>query len=156
MNMLVAMESPSSVVAMPVESRKSQASAPAAASIESFSVLLGKARSGWRVNSPVMVSCVLTTARDVPGSRRASASALALTTRSQPSSRLAPPAPSRTACSASGVAPILTWLMTAPPFCAMPSWSSTVAPLPSMCAAMPMMAPMVTTPVPPMPVISTP
>jgi len=46
--------------------------------------------------------------------------------------------------------------MTAPPFCAMPSWSSTVTPLPSMCAAVPMMAPMVTTPVPPMPVISTP
>ena len=38
----------------------------------------------------------------------------------------------------------------------MPSWSSTVTPLPSMCAAVPMMAPMVTTPVPPMPVISTP
>ena len=61
---------------MPVESRKSQASAPAAASIESFSVLVGKARSGWRVNSPVMVWCVLTTACEVPGSRRASASAL--------------------------------------------------------------------------------
>ena len=143
-------------MAMPVESRKSQASAPAAASIESFSVFVGKARSGWRVNSPVMVWWVLTTACEVPGSRRASASALALTTRSQPSSRLAPPAPSRTACSASGVAPSRTWLMTAPPFCAMPSWSSTVTPLPSICAAVPMMAPMVTTPVPPMPVISTP
>ena len=156
MNMLVAIESPSSAVAISVASTKSQASAPAAASIESLSVLAGKARSGWRVNSPVMVSCVLTMAREAPGSSRASASALALTTRSQPSSRSAPPAPRRTACKASGEAPMRTWLITAPPFCAMPSWSSTVTPLPSMCAAMPMMAPMVTTPVPPMPVISTP
>ena len=154
--MLVAIESPISAVAMPVASRNSTASAPAAASTESFKVLAGKARSGWRVNSPVMVSCVLTTARETPGSRLASALGLALTTRSQPKSTLAPPAARRTACSASGVAPMRTWLITAPPFCAMPSWSSTVAPLPSIWAAMPMMAPMVTTPVPPMPVMRTP
>src|SRR5215470_11983365 len=156
MNMLVAIESPISVVAVAVESRKSQASAPTAASIDNLSMLPGKLRSGWRVKSPVMVSCVLITARDWPGSRRANASALALTTRSQPSSRSAPPAPSRTACSDSGEAPMRTWLTTAPPFCAMPSWSSTLTPLSSMCAAVPMMAPMVTTPVPPMPVMSTP
>ena len=46
-----------------------------------------------------------------------------------------------------------TWVVTAPPFCARPVWSSTLAPLPSRCAAMPISAPMVTTPVPPMPVI---
>jgi hypothetical protein len=37
-------------------------------------------------------------------------------------------------------------------FCARPVWSSTVLPLPSRCAAMPISAPIVTTPVPPMPV----
>ena len=47
-----------------------------------------------------------------PGSSLASASGLALTTRSQPSSRSAPPAARRTACSASGVAPMRTWLIT--------------------------------------------
>ena len=44
------------------------------------------------------------------------------------------------------------WQVTAPPFCARPVWSSTVAPLFSRCAAMPISAPIVTTPVPPMPV----
>ena len=45
---------------------------------------------------------------------------------------------------------------TAPPFCARPVMSSTVAPLPSRCAAMPISAPIVTTPVPPMPVTRMP
>ena len=41
---------------------------------------------------------------------------------------------------------------TEPPFCASPVISSTPQPLPSRCAAMPISAPMVTTPVPPTPV----
>ena len=45
---------------------------------------------------------------------------------------------------------------TEPPFCARPVMSSTAAPLPSMCAAMPSSAPMVTTPVPPTPVTRMP
>ena len=74
MKRLVAIESPIRPVASLLASRKSQASAPAAASIDSCSVFDGKARSGWRVNSPVMVSCVLTIAREAPGSSLASAS----------------------------------------------------------------------------------
>ena len=66
MKRLVAIESPIRAVAIRVASMKSLAPGPAAASIESFSVLAGKARSGWRVNSPVMVSCVLTIAFETP------------------------------------------------------------------------------------------
>ncbi|KAG1304175.1 hypothetical protein G6F62_015741 [Rhizopus arrhizus] len=44
-------------------------------------------------------------------------------------------------------------VVTAPPFCDRPVWSSTVAPLTSRWPAMPSRAPMVTTPVPPTPVI---
>ena len=45
---------------------------------------------------------------------------------------------------------------TAPFFCARPVMSSTLQPLPSRCAAMPSSAPIVTTPVPPMPVTRMP
>ena len=45
---------------------------------------------------------------------------------------------------------------TAPFFCARPVMSSTLQPLPSRCAAMPISAPIVTTPVPPMPVTRIP
>src|SRR5437588_10066481 len=45
---------------------------------------------------------------------------------------------------------------TAPFFCASPVMSSTLQPLPSRWAAMPSSAPMVTTPVPPMPVTRMP
>src|SRR5882724_10828979 len=46
--------------------------------------------------------------------------------------------------------------MTAPYFCARPDISSTDTPLPSRCAAMARIWPMVITPVPPIPVTSTP
>ncbi len=59
----------------------------------------------------------------------------------------------RTAWMSPGAFASRTWVVTAPPFCASPVWSSTVAPLPSRCPAMPSSAPMVTTPVPPTPVI---
>ena len=44
-----------------------------------------------------------------------------------------------------------TWLSTAPPFCASPDMSRIMLALPSICAAMPSSAPMVSTPVPPTP-----
>jgi len=46
------------------------------------------------------------------------------------------------------------WLTTVPPFCASPVRSSTAADRPSRCAAIDTMAPMVMTPVPPMPATS--
>ena len=52
----------------------------------------------------------------------------------------------------SGFAPMRTCEITAPPFWASPVMSSTVAAFASRCAAMPIRAPSVTTPVPPMPV----
>ena len=52
-----------------------------------------------------------------------------------------------------GVAAMRTWLVTGPPFWARPAMSITAAALPSRCAAMARSAPMVTTPVPPTPVI---
>ena len=71
---------------------------------------------------------------------------------SQPSTRSASPAAMRTACSSAGFLPMRMCVVTAPPFCARPVWSSTEVPLPSKWAAIPSNAPMVTTPVPPTPV----
>ncbi len=48
-----------------------------------------------------------------------------------------------------------TWLNTAPPFCARPDMSRIMLALPSICAAMPSSAPMVSTPVPPTPPTAT-
>ena len=56
MKRLVAIESPSSAVASDCASMKSQASVPAAASIDMRKAPPGKAMSGFRVNSPVIVS----------------------------------------------------------------------------------------------------
>ena len=64
------------------------------------------------------------------------------------------PVPSRAEGIAARSAPMRMWLVTAPPFCAMPVWSSTLAALPSRCAAIASTAPTVSTPVPPMPVTS--
>ena len=72
---------------------------------------------------------------------------------SQPSTRSASPAAMRTAWMSAGVLAMRMCVVTAPPFCASPVWSSTVEPRPSRCPAMPSSAPMVTTPVPPTPVI---
>ena len=72
---------------------------------------------------------------------------------SQPSTRSASPAAMRTAWMSAGLFATRTCVVTAPPFWARPVWSSTLAPLCSRCAAMPSSAPMVTTPVPPTPVI---
>ena len=66
----------------------------------------------------------------------------------------APPAATRIALTLPGVGAIRTWLVTGPPFWASPAMSITPAPFPSRCAAMARIAPMVTTPVPPTPVIS--
>ena len=62
------------------------------------------------------------------------------------------PAATRIEWISSGVRASLMWLVTAPPFCARPAMSIMPQPLPSICAAMPRIAPTVTTPVPPMPV----
>ncbi len=66
--------------------------------------------------------------------------------------RSAPPAAMRTAAMSSGFAAIFRWVTTAPFFCDRPTMSMMPTPLPSICAAMPRIWPMVTTPVPPMPV----
>ncbi len=108
--------------------------------------------SGAWVKRPVMVSWVFTTARVLSRLIASSPSLDAAVAMSQASSRSAAPAAMRGACTASGEAAILTWLSTAPPFWASPVMSSTLVPLPSRWAAMPSSAPMVTTPVPPMPV----
>ena len=74
------------------------------------------------------------------------------TTMSPPRTRSAPPAAIRIAWISSGVLAMRMWLYTAPPFCARPAISITPTPLPSRWAAIPIIAPMVTIPVPPMPV----
>ena len=78
------------------------------------------------------------------------------TTMSPPMTRSAPPAGTRIAWMSSGRRAMRKWLNTAPPFCASPAMSMMPQPLPSRCAAMPSTAPMVTMPVPPMPVTMMP
>ena len=69
------------------------------------------------------------------GSMAASALADPATTASPPMRRSAPPAAMRTALIASGREAMRTWLVTGPPFCASPVMSTTAAALPSRCAA---------------------
>ena len=79
-----------------------------------------------------------------------------VTTRSQPSTRSAAPVPTRTEWSSPGEGAILTCDITGPNFWASPLMSSTVAPLPSRCAAIATIWPMVITPMPPIPVTRMP
>ena len=65
----------------------------------------------------------------------------------------APAAGTRIALMSSACGARRTWLVTAPPFWARPAMSMTAAKRPSRWAAMAMSAPIVTTPVPPIPVI---
>ena len=156
MNRLVAIESPIRPVASLVASRNS-ASPAATPSLISCSIEpVGKARSGSRVNCAGITSAVLTSALVTPFCILASASSPTPVSMSQASTSLASPAAMRVACSCSGVAAMRTCETTAPFFCASPVMSSTDTPLPSRCAAMPSRAPMVTTPVPPMPVTRMP
>ena len=116
----------------------------------------GSCQFGFFTKSAVGVTLALTTARVRVVAIFATASVLAVTTRSQPSTRLAPPVSRRVACICSGVAATCTCDITAPYFCARPDMSSTVTPLPSRCAATATIWPMVMTPVPPMPVTRMP
>ena len=97
MNRLLAIESPKRPVASRVASRNSVLSGPAASAMLRSIAPVGNTRSGLRVKSPVMISWLLTIARLWPGSSFDNASALAETTRSQPSSNRASPAAMRTA-----------------------------------------------------------
>jgi hypothetical protein len=90
-----------------------------------------------------------------PGRIFATASAEAAVSMSQPSTRSASPVGMRCAFNKAGSAAMRTWDVTEPFFCDIPVMSRTDTPLPSRWAAMPMRAPMVMTPVPPMPVIRT-
>ena len=152
--MLVAMASPMSAEASSVAGTKS--AVPALSEISFWRSVPGSCQFGLRTNSAVGVTLAFTSARVRAGAIFAIASVLALTTRSQPITRLAPPVSRRDACSRSGREAICTCDITAPYFCASPDMSSTETPLPSRCAAMPTIWPMVITPVPPMPVTRMP
>src|SRR5262245_44142092 len=152
MNRLVAIESPMSPVASLVASRNSASPGPTASLISCSIEPVGNLRSGSRVNCAGITSAVLTSALVTPFCILASASVPTLVRMSQASTSDASPAAMRVAYSFSGVSPIRTCDTTAPFFCARPVMSSTLQPLLSRCAAMPSSAPIVTTPVPPMPV----
>ena len=154
--MLVAIASPIRAAASSVAATNPTFASPQASRMSRCRSLPGSCQSGLRTNSAVGVTLAFTTARVRDASILARASAPALTTRSQPITRRAPPVSSRVACSSSGRRPICTCEVTAPYFCARPDMSSTDTPLPSRCAAMPRICAIVITPVPPMPVTSTP
>ncbi len=129
-------------------------SAPAAK--RSFSSSAGTFRlaSGLRRLSATGTWCVLARMRVRPWRTVASASGEAPTTRSQASSASACWVSMRTWFRREGTSASRTKLRTEPPFWAKPMKSSTLALLPSRCAAMVIRAPTVTTPVPPTPVTS--
>ncbi len=116
---------------------------------------VGSENSGLRVNSPGSISARLITMAVVPGFTAARTLRVPATTMSPPSTRSALRAATRIAWISSGSLAKRMWLATAPPFCARPAMSMMPTPLPSRCAAMPRIAPMVTMPVPPMPVTMT-
>ena len=156
MKRLVAIESPRRAVARVVASTKSTISRPAmswiwrAMSRDPRSMVLSMTNAAGGVTSP------LTTAREEPWSMVARLSGAAAVTMSQPRRSRTAPAPMRVACRSSARSATRTWLATAPFFWERPVESSTVTPLPSTWAAIPRSAPMVMTPVPPMPVTRIP
>ncbi|KAG0751063.1 hypothetical protein G6F24_014677 [Rhizopus arrhizus] len=127
---------------------------PAAWRILASSASGRMAASGLRVKSETGATYVLTVtwvcprrsapsesgATEATGSHRMAASACCQSRRTGPAE--APAGAKR------------IWLTTVPPFCARPVRSSTAADRPSRCAAIDTMAPMVMTPVPPMPATS--
>ena len=156
MNMLVAMASPINAVAMRSASTTAVMSDPAASSIALMMRRVGKEKSTLRVNWPSSFSCALTTTCVRPLSMAASTFWPEAVTMSQPSTRSAPPAATRMEAMSCGLGAMRRWLVTAPPFWARPAMSMMPVPSPSRCAAMPSTAPIVTTPVPPTPVMMMP
>ena len=154
--MLVAMASPIRPLASSVAGTNAALPLPQASMMSRCRSLPGSCQFGFFTNSAVGVTLAFTTARVREGAIFAIASVLAVTTRSQPMTRSAPPVSRRAACRSSGRAATRTWDVTAPYFCARPDMSSTETPFASRCAAMPMIWPMVMTPVPPMPVTRMP
>mmetsp|Transcript_29236 Transcript_29236/g.56597 ORF Transcript_29236/g.56597 Transcript_29236/m.56597 type:complete len:243 (+) Transcript_29236:3052-3780(+) len=152
--MLEKIESPIVALARSEASNKSTRSRSRASSAKA-SRSLGNANSVSRVKSPVMISWLLTTAPVRPPEVRPSVLAPALTTKSPPINASHSPVATRIALISSGVFARRQWMWTAPPFWASPAISIMPAPLPSICAACAMTAPMVTTPVPPTPVMTT-
>ena len=114
----------------------------------------GRAKSGLAMNAAVAMAWALPTALVLSGAMVDKAGTSAAVTRSQAITASARPGSMRDWCRMDGRRAMRTWLSTAPPFCARPVKSSTDTARPSRCAAMPMTAPTVSTPVPPIPVIS--
>src|SRR5882762_2765383 len=129
MNMLVAMASPIRPLASSVAATNAALPLPQASMMSRCRSLPGSCQFGFFTNSAVGVTLAFTTARVREGAIFAIASVLAVTTRSQPMIRSAPPVSSRAACRSSGRAATRTCDITAPYFCARPDMSSTETPL---------------------------
>ena len=153
--MFAAIASPSSTVASCEAETKRAPSSPQAATTAASMRSLDRSRSLLRAKSAVGATSRFMTEKERPLRDRGRFSKLVATTRSQPSTRSAAPTPMREAKITPGSRAIRTWLETAPFFCARPVTSSSEQPLPSRWAATARIAPTVTTPVPPIPAIST-
>src|SRR5471030_1675950 len=156
MNILVAIESPISAVAIWPASTNSTWSSPQALMISPFDDAAGNCQSGFLTKAAVDEPVELMVAKVRPSPMRDKASRLAVTIKSQPITRSALPVPTRVECKSACLSARRTCDITGPPFCARPLMSSTTAPLPSTCAAIARIWPTVTTPVPPMPVMRMP
>jgi hypothetical protein len=103
------------------------------------------------MKSAVGMRCVLMMPWVRPDSQSVMVSLDAATTSSAAITRSAVPVTIREQVTSAVCSESRTWLSTAPPFCARPDMSRIMLALPSICAAMPSNAPIVSTPVPPTP-----
>ena len=148
--MLVAMASPSRASAILVKSRNAES--PVSAPCSTLLTLrFWKSKSRLRMKSAIGIRCVLTTPWVRPDSHSVSVSFEIAITSSAAIRRSAVPVTMREQVTSCGFFDKRTWLSTAPPFCARPDMSRIMLALPSIWAAMPSSAPMVSTPVPPTP-----
>ena len=150
MNKLVAIESPINAVANLVASIKS--TLPSTDSlISACTDCCGNCQSGCCAKVPIGVWSMLTTARVRPGRILEIASNAPVVKISQPNTKSASPVAIRCARSLPGCEVMRMCEVTEPFFCDIPVMSNTDTPLLSKCAAIPIKAPIVMTPVPPIP-----
>ena len=123
-----------------------------------FSFILSNGRKKFLslVNSPVIISSELIIDFVFCLSKVFNTSSSLATSKSKPINKLVSPYESLIVLISFESLKILKKLLTAPPFWARPVMSRTPDPLPSICAAVASIAPIVTTPVPPIPAIIIP
>ena len=155
-NILDKIESPNILFAIVLDGIKSILFLPRIFIKFSFILSNGRKKFLSLVNSPVIISSELIIDFVFCLSKVFNTSSSLATNKSKPINKFVSPYESRIVFISFGSLKILKKLFTAPPFWAKPVISSTPEPFPSIWAAVAKIAPIVTTPVPPIPAIIIP